>query len=123
MKNILCVGFTLFSSMTFANTFEGCGVYKFHGVLKIKPLAVNKLEYIVNGGNQSQMRFEFSKREDAQKLIPYLDKTSSFKAEIQKTMDATKGVVSNITEISERVPNPMKTENTGISLITKKKCQ
>ena len=123
MKKCIVCFFFIFTNSLQANTFEGCGEYKFHGVLKLRPLIANQLEYVVNEGNQSQMIFEFEKKDYAQKLIPYLNKTSSFQGEILKNMDGTKGIISSVSEISERIPNPMKTENTGISLMTKKKCR
>lgn len=113
----------LFASAVYALEFEGCGEYLLKGILKTDSDSPYKMYYVVHPESKSQMTFQIIEKKDALKLAPMLNTPSSIKARITKMMDGTKGKISFPYEISNRFPDPLSSESTGIKKIKNLKCE
>lgn len=114
--------FILFLLPNFALAqFQGCGKYRFQGVLVLKES--KSLEYLVHPGTMSQLTFEID-HNDLPTMAAYIDRPTSFEADILRLMDGTKGQIKNIKNISFYVPNPLAPEKeASLKFVSKQKCE
>lgn len=113
----------IFNINLYASSFEGCGVYRFSGILLEDKEAKLGFSYYVNPQTRSQMKFEFQDPKELAVLMPFLSIETSLEASITKEMDGTKGVFRELEKIERRLPNPLNAKTTGIWLAKKTKCQ
>lgn len=122
MMKIIMLMIIFSSSQLYAGGFEGCGEYLFKGVVKIHKTARGALNFTVNEDTKSQMEFLVTDKKELQKLGILIDVPIEFKAKILKKMDGTKGEFVEATEITNRLPNPLLSTDTGITKLRDLKC-
>ena len=124
MKKYLLLALLICAENSWALGFQGCGEYSVKGVLRKNKEGHLGIIYVVNEGTKSQMSFSLKEKKDLLALMPLLDHPSQFKAQMTSAMDGTKGFLKDVREISRRMPDPLNpAEDTGISLLSAKKCQ
>lgn len=117
---VLMIAFS--TSRLYAAGFVGCGEYTFKGVVRLHKTVKGALNFVVNEDTKSQMEFLVTDIKELQKLAILIDAPIEFKAKILKKMDGTKGEFVEATEISNRVPNPLLSTDTGITKLRDLKC-
>lgn len=103
-------------------SFQGCGEYTLHGVLKKNKSSSFKMVYVVNEGSLSQMVFEFAKISEMYKVVPLLDKPTSINATVLKKMDGTKGILSDVTNLTKRYLNPLQKNEISLKKLKNLNC-
>lgn len=95
-----------------------CGEYEVRGVVRAKSTSY---EIVVNEKTMSEINIAFSMNEQL-KLLPYADKAMTAVLILDKKFDGTKGQSEKIINIKSRIPDPLRPDDTGLSLLKKMKC-
>lgn len=122
MMKIIVLMIAFSTSSLYAGGFVGCGEYTFKGVVRLHKTEKGALNFVVNEDTKSQMEFLVTDIKELQKLAILIDAPIEFKAKILKKMDGTKGEFIEATEISNRMPNPLLSTDTGITKLRDLKC-
>lgn len=98
-----------------------CGRYEIAGIVEKNKDGIGYL-YKVNKGTMSEHNLIIS-QEIEPKVVSYIDRPSKIKAKLLMKFDGTKGEISNIEEISMRIPNPLEPMNdNGFKFLSKESC-
>jgi len=95
-----------------------CGEYEVRGVIRAKKTSY---EIVVNEKTRSELNIALPLHEQL-KLLPYSNKPMTAVLILDKKFDGTDGISEKIISIKSRIPDPLKPNDTGLSLLKKMKC-
>lgn len=95
-----------------------CGEYEVRGIVRAKKTSH---EIVVNEKTMSEINIALPIGEQL-KLAPYVDRAMSANLILNKKFDGTNGTSEKIISIKNRIPDPLKPGDTGLSLIKKIEC-
>lgn len=95
-----------------------CGEYEVRAVVRAKKTSY---EIVVNEKTMSEINIALPVPEQL-KLAPYIDRPMTAVLILDKKFDGTKGRSEKIISVKNRIPDPLKPGDTGLTLIKKMKC-
>lgn len=118
MKYILPLFIMTLPQLSLAGLSE-CGEYEVRGVVRAKQTSY---EIVVNEKTQSEINIALPMNEQL-KLLPYSKKPMTAVLVLDKTFDGTNGTSDKVISIKDRIPEPLKPDDTGVLLLKKMKCK
>lgn len=123
MKITISLFTLLFSSQLLAE-YQGapfkCGDYKVAGVVRMRN---DEIKVIVNEKTVSEHVMSFDKY-DLPRLTPFFDRPLTLSVRLLSKWNGTKGTANEIIgNPADRIPNPLKPNDTGFELIKELPCQ
>jgi hypothetical protein len=114
----------LFASTHLMAEYQGapykCGEYKVAGIVRMKN---NEIKVVVNEKTVSEQIISFDKY-DLPRLTPFFDKPLTLSVRLLTKWDGTKGKATEIIgSPADRVPDPLKPNDTGFELQKELPCQ
>lgn len=117
MKYILFFFITTAPAFSIAGLSD-CGEYEVRGVVRAK---LKNYEIVVNEKTMSEINIAFHLRQQL-KLLPYINRPVTIALILDKKFDGTKGISEKIISVKKRIPDPLKSGDTGLVLIKKLEC-
>ena len=133
MRNLLISFFFFISITTILNAQDSsielksapsdCGKYLIHGIIRSTQKSRPTIHLIVNEKSQSEHTFNFTSTEDDLGYNIHKNKDVVVTALILKKLNGTSGELSKVEKIETRIPNVLKSKDTGFHLLQKLECQ
>ena len=117
MKTILTFLIIFLPQLSMAELSD-CGEYEVRGIVRAKKTSY---EIIVNEKTMSEINISLPLSEQL-KLLPYVDRPMSANLVLIKKFDGTKGSADSVISVKNRIPDPLKPGDTGLSLVKPLKC-
>lgn len=117
MKSFLVLYILTIPQLSMAGLSD-CGEYEVRGVIRAKKTSY---EIVVNEKTQSELNIALPLHEQL-KLLPYSNKPMTAVLILDKKFDGTHGISEKIISIQNRIPDPLKPGDTGLSLLKKMEC-
>jgi hypothetical protein len=100
-------------------TVSDCGEYEVRGIVRTKQVGH---EIVINEKTMSELNISLPISEML-KLAPYVDRPMTAIILLNKKFDGTKGTSDKIISIKDRIPDPLKPDDTGLILVKKESCR
>lgn len=95
-----------------------CGEYEVRAVVRAKETSY---EIVINEKTRSELNIALPLKEQL-KLLPYANKPMTAVLLLDKKFDGTNGRSEKVISIKSRIPDPLKPDDTGLSLLKKTNC-
>ena len=117
MKFILLILIFILPQISVAELSD-CGEYEVRGVVRAKERGYG---IVVNEKTMSEINISLPLHEQL-KILPYSDRPMTAVLVLDKRFDGTNGLSESIVSIKNRIPDPLKPGDTGMSLLKKTQC-
>ena len=117
MKSILLFVVLTLPQISFAELSD-CGEYEIRGIVRSKEKGYG---IVVNEKTMSEINITLPLQVQL-KILPYVDRPMTAVVVLDKRFDGTNGQSDNLISIKTRIPDPLKPDDTGLSLVKKTAC-